>query len=86
MHMQVTQKFKLYPAALIFELGWPKQAVPVEKTVKASLITVARGKVAGKNQYAVSDEDRMDPVCTSTSHLPSSLSRSIFNGTAKKKL
>jgi hypothetical protein len=52
MYMLVTQKPKLKPAALIFEFGRPSQAVTIERTVKASLNTLACEKGAGKNQYA----------------------------------
>ncbi len=52
-YMQVTQKSKLKPAAPTFELGWPSQAVPVGRTVKASVNSPASEQEAGKNQYAV---------------------------------
>ncbi len=52
--MQVTQKLDLKPAAPIFRLEMPNQAVPVGKTVRASINNVTSGKGAGENQYAVS--------------------------------
>jgi hypothetical protein len=54
MYMQVTQKPKPKPVALISKLGWPSQAVPVGRAVRASKNTLASAKGAGKNQYAVS--------------------------------
>jgi hypothetical protein len=51
--MYVTQKPKLEPAARIFELGQPSPAVPVGKTIKASINTLASEKEADKNQYAM---------------------------------
>jgi hypothetical protein len=60
--MQVTQKPTLELAAPIFELGWGIQAVPMGRTVKVSKNSLASGKGAGKNQYAVS----MGKECTSS--------------------
>jgi hypothetical protein len=52
--MQVNLKPVLKPAAPIFEQRYLSQAAPMGMTVKASINTLTSGKVAGKNQYAVS--------------------------------
>jgi hypothetical protein len=65
------------PAAPVFKLGWPSHAVPVGRTVKAAINTLACEKVAGKNQYAAWGQN--GPVRTSTSQTPSSSGRTIFN-------
>ncbi len=67
----MTQKLKQKLYAPIFELGLASQAVPMGRTVKVPVNTLATEKGAGKNQYAMSMGTGWS-IQASTSHMLSS--------------
>jgi hypothetical protein len=71
MYMQGARKPKLKPAAPIFKLGQPRQAVPVGRTVKASMNTLASKTGASKNQYVYCEHgDRVDQFAPAPATCP----------------